>query len=405
MTADAPSIERTPVLHALHTFGLPSETFVRDAIVATQALGWTPWVVAESVVARDDVVPPERFALPPRRRALVDRVGRRIAIGRGVDPTRTTAAHDYLGALAVAPPGILHAHFGWTGADCALAARKLRLPFVVSFHGTDLTVDARHPAWARTYAAMLDRVDRVTVVSRFLEGKLRGLGFDRPVDILPAGVRLERFPFSGGPRPGEAPRLLFVGRLIPCKGVDVLLAAVARLHAEGTAATLRIVGEGPERAALQVATKAHGLAGAVAFRGGRNHDEVRSELQQTDVLVVPSRTMPDGQAEGSPVVPKEAQAIGVPVVATTVGGTPETIPPRLRHELVAPDDPQALAAAILDLWQQRLEWPGRVRLQREWVEAEFSWDKLAARLSRIYETLSVDRPPGRAQLARALRSR
>jgi glycosyltransferase involved in cell wall biosynthesis len=303
------------------------------------------------------------------------------------------------------PPGLLHAHFGWTGADCALAARKLALPFLVSFHGTDLTVITQDPHWLPYYSTLLADTDGVTVVSRFLEDRLRRIGYEGQIDLIPSGVRLSAFPFRGTPRPRSAPALLFVGRLVPGKGVDVLLRAVHRVRAGGLDMTLRVIGDGPVRAELESSARAEGLAEAVRFLGTRSHQQVREELERSDIVVIPSQVMPDGLEEGSSVVSKEAQAVGVPVVATRVGGIPETFPPDLRHELVAPGSDEALAAGIVRVWCERERWPTRVKLQRDWIAAEFAWDQIARRLAEVYRRLLAEHPPGRAVGQRAMRRR
>jgi glycosyltransferase involved in cell wall biosynthesis len=387
---------RAPLLHAVHRFGLPSETFIRDAIAEVGALGWTSWIITERLQAEAGSVPAERIVVPSRPRAL-DRAAARLAILRGGDPIRERNARKYLAGLRSLPRGLLHAHFGWTAADCVLAARRLSLPFLVSFHGTDLTVVPHDPAWKPAYAGLLERADRATVGSRFLEGRIRELGYAGPVDVIPAGVRLARFPFTGGPRPGHAPRLVYVGRLHAGKGVDVLLDALARVRAGGLPATLRVVGDGELRGPLEDAALRDGLAGAVEFLGARSHDDVRGELGSADIAVVPSRILASGLQEGASVAAKEAQAVGLPLVATRVGGIPESVPPQLRDELVPPADAAALAARIVDLWNDRDRWPSRVALQREWIESEFAWERIARRLSGVYEQLLADRGPPSAR--------
>ncbi|MGH2874413.1 MAG: glycosyltransferase family 4 protein [Solirubrobacteraceae bacterium] len=403
-----------PVLHAVHIFGLPSETFIRDAIAGTAALGWQPWVLAEAARGECDGLDPDRLLLTPAQLPVVDKLA--VRLHGGSDEARARAARGYLAAASKAPPGILHAHFGWTATGCLLAARKLDLPLIVSFHGTDLTGQLSQPEWRGAYKALLARADRVTVVSRFLEERLREFGYDRPIEQIRSGVRMERFPYQGPPRPrrppraGSAaggPRILFVGRLIAVKGVDVLVDAVARVRSagpQGAQATLRIVGDGPLRGELEALASRAGVENAVAFAGMRRHDEVRAELERADIVVVPSRTLPAGQSEGSNVVSKEAQAVGVPVVAADAGGVPETLPPALRHELVPPNRPDLLAARILELWAAREQWPARSRLQREWVQSEFAWDVIARRLSELYDRVLAEHPPGRRSLQRRLRA-
>jgi colanic acid/amylovoran biosynthesis glycosyltransferase len=388
-----------PVVHAIHILGLPSETFIRDSITEAEALGWRPWLVTEAIAAASDAKTVARTVVAPQRLPLVDR----IAIRTGSDNVRARAARKYLTAVSRVPPGILHAHFGWTAVDCTVAAETLGLPFLASFHGTDLTVDAEDAAWSSHYQAMLRRVDAVTVVSRFLETRLRSLGYEGDVALVPSGVRLMEFPFSGGPRHGAAPRLLMVGRLVACKGFDVGLEALAIARARGVSATLRVVGDGILREELEATARSLGVGRAVEFLGARQHYEVRRELEQADIVVVPSRRLANGQEEGSSVVSKEAQAIGVPVIGSKVGGIPETLPPDLRFELVPPDQPELLANQLIEVWAQRNEWPARLRMQREWIASEFAWGDIARRLSALYSRLAEEHPPRRAVLARVTR--
>jgi colanic acid/amylovoran biosynthesis glycosyltransferase len=393
----------TPVLHALHVVGRTSETFLRDAIAETAALGWTPWVIAESSDGPTGGVPAQRVLLTPGQLPPLDKLLVRLELMRGRPEAPARAARAYRAALAKAPPGLLHAHFGWTGIACTLAARTLALPLIVSLHGTDATAQMREPQWAPAYRELFAQAACVTVVSRFLERRLREFGYTGAVELIGSGVRVERFSFAGPPAPGEAPRLLFVGRLIECKGLDVLIEALALIRSRGLPAVLRVVGDGSQRRALESLVQRSGTRAAVAFLGSQPHERVRAELERADIVVVPSRTLPSGQSEGSNVVSKEAQAIGVPVVATNVGGLPETLPPQLRHELVPPDRPDLLAARIAEVWAQRERWPERVRLQRDWIVSEFAWEKIARRLSDLYEQVLEEHPPAGRRLQRTLR--
>ena len=142
----------------------------------TEALGWTPWVITEAIGGDSGSVPLERIVTTPPTLPLVDKVAVRLAAVWTGESSWERSARRYLGAFALAPPGILHAHFGWAGAHSLLAARRLGLPLIVSFHGTDLTVSPRDPVWREPYSTMLRQATSVTVVSRFLEGRLRELG-------------------------------------------------------------------------------------------------------------------------------------------------------------------------------------------------------------------------------------
>lgn len=151
-----------------------------------------------------------------------------------------------------------------------------------------------------------------------------------------------------------------VGRLAPEKGPDLLLAALRILHAQGAAGALRIVfaGDGPLRHSLQAQAAAWGLASAVEFSGAFN--DLAPIMQHADIIAHPTRN------DGRSVSVLEAMAWAKPVVATRIGGLPELIEDGVNGLLTPPDDPAALAAALLRLardphLRRRLGQTGRAR--------------------------------------------
>lgn len=369
------------VAHVVVNFGQFSQTFVRDAVRKLDERGWQAWVVSSRVDNRD------LFPFPPDPRLVVARrpgpIGRRLHAVQRRSPWERL---DWAGAIAKTQASLVHAHMGPAGMYALPAAQRLRLPLLVSFHGRDLTVMPREKRWGGGYPGLLARADRLTVVSRFLEGKLRGLGYDGPVDILPAGVPLERFRFRREtPATDQEIRALCIARQVAYKGVEVLLHALPAAIAEEPRLRVDIVGDGELREKNEALARRLGVAGTVTFHGGLAEARVSELLARAHMLVVPSRNGADGQAEGSPVVTKEALAAGVPIVSTDNGGLPETIPPPYRRELVAQDDPDALAAGIAALLTDREHWPERAAVGRAWVEQEFDWSRLAARTAAIYE--------------------
>ena len=133
--AGAAAPVRGRVAHVVHRFGLPSETFVRDAVDDLAARGWEPWLAALAV---DNphwlTVPAHRVLRAPDRPPWRDRLANRLPPATSRE--RRAVSRRYLRALAGAPVDLLHAHFGWAGADAALAARRLRRPLLVSLHGS-----------------------------------------------------------------------------------------------------------------------------------------------------------------------------------------------------------------------------------------------------------------------------
>jgi colanic acid/amylovoran biosynthesis glycosyltransferase len=372
------------VAHVMRDFGRPSETFVADTVANLDALGWEGWVVTGSVANRS------WFPYPPDGRLLLARrpgPGARLRGRLRRQAVAERSAAWYTPGILAGRPAVVHAHFGWAAPLAAPAARRLRVPLAVTFHATDVTAWPRQdPRNARAYRRVFGAIDLAMAVSRFTERRLRAAGYTGEVAIEPAGVALDAFPFRGARDPQPPTEALFIGRLVPRKGLDVLLRALARLE-RAEDVRLTVVGDGPQRSRLEALAGELGLTARVAFRGVLPAAGVRAALEAADVLVVPSRTLADGEAEGSPTVLKEALAVGVAVVATDNGGTAEVLPPEIRTEVVPEDDPDALAARLGRVLDARADWPARALAGRRWVEAEFDARALAERLSRRYEAL------------------
>jgi glycosyltransferase involved in cell wall biosynthesis len=372
------------VAHVVHHYGHLSESFIPDALEELERAGAEGWVATMSVEGR------ETYPFPPTERLLVCPLP--SLPRRALDRARGRSGIERFAAQAAArlcphAPAIVHAQFGWAAPTGVAVARRLGVPAVATFHGTDVTVwqdRAGHP-----YRQAFDALDAAIAVSDFIADSLRRLRYGGPIEIIPAGVRLDRLPFRNGEPEGD-PRILYVGRLTAQKGLAVLLRAMPRIVAAIPAVRLEVIGGGDEAARLERLATDLGIGDRVLFRGAlRNRSAVFDGMRQAHVLAMPSRAMPDGQAEGSPVVTKEAQAIGVAVVATATGGIAETVPPEHRADLVPGDDPAALAAAVIAL----LGDPGlrreRARRAREWVASQFAAAQLARRTVALYERLGA----------------
>jgi glycosyltransferase involved in cell wall biosynthesis len=153
--------------------------------------------------------------------------------------------------------------------------------------------------------------------------------------------------------------LLAVGRLVPKKGFDTLVAACRLLAARHVAFTCRIVGDGPERAALERSIRAAGLGTRVCVEPALPPDRVLARIAAATLLVLPSRRLRNGDRDGFANVLTEAMAAGTPVVTTTAGAAGELIVDGRNGRLVPPDDPAALADALAALLADA---PARARL-------------------------------------------
>src|SRR5262249_54272891 len=133
------------------------------------------------------------------------------------------------------------------------------------------------------------------------------------------------------------------------KGIDTLIDACALLRHEGIAVELRVIGDGPDRAALVARTGAAALDGYVRFDGALPQEEVARALRACDVFVLPCRRDRHGDMDGIPTVFMEAMATGRPVVSTAISGIPELVRDGETGLVVPPDDAGALAGALARL--------------------------------------------------------
>ena len=377
--------ERT-VLHLVRRYGELSQTFVAQVVQETDALGWRAAVMSRAAPANRALFPfpsADRIVHPARPSAA-SRAARRLA---GHSP-RERGVHWWSPAIRRLHPDLLHIHFGWIAADAAF--ERLSLPWLVSFHGSDVRLwPHQSTANRRAFDAMLHSLRFATASSCGVATQLRELGFAGRVEVIHPGVRLSDFPLREAPPTADEILLLYVGRQVAFKGLDVLLRAMPEIVGAEPRVRLIAIGDG-ELAADNVALAQRlGVADRVEFRGGQGPSEVARAMASCHVFVVPSRTTALGEAEGHPVAPKEALAVGIPIVGTDSGGVPDVMPPQFRTELAAEGDPGALARAVLRVATDPGSWAERTRVGREWVEQEFDSARLAKRLVALYEEVVI----------------
>lgn len=237
--------------------------------------------------------------------------------------------------------------------------------------------------------------DAFISISRDIRGELLGVGVSEArIAEIPNGVDVRQFrPASDTERQAlrgelglpEGPLVVFTGRFVPAKGLDVLLNAWPAVRERVPEARLLLVGDGELRGALEQQAAALGLGDAVIFAGG--HDDPAPFLRAADLFVLPSR------AEGMPVALLEAMACGLPAVATRVGGSEELIADGESGRLVASESPAALAAALGEL----LRRPGLMGAKaRQRIVDHYSLDQIAGRYAALYNRILHHNDPLRA---------
>ena len=293
-------------------------------------------------------------------------------------------------ALRVEREGLEHVHGAWAhfpGTVAYLAARLTGRPFSLSAHaGADLY---------RTRAFLAAKVRAARFVAACVRGNaemLRALaGPGCRVEWIVHGVDLVRFDGSGR-APDPEPLLLVVGRLSPPKGFDDAIRALALLRARGREVSLCVVGDGPERTALEALARANGLEDRVRFRGALDHEGLLPLYRRAWLLIAPSRVLANGRRDGIPNVIVEAMAMGLPCVGTRAGGIEEAVVPGETGALAEPGDPASLAAAIDMLLQDPADLERLGRRSRRRVEESFDAARSFERLLALFERASVPPP-------------
>ena len=231
-------------------------------------------------------------------------------------------------------PQVVNMHFVMGEAVYPIALRPVfghRL--VLSAHGGDLMRPT--PQMRRHLPRVLRAADAVTVVSRELGAAARRMGGPSLAAprYIPNGVDVAFW--SPGPGAPTAGRVVAAGRLLPIKGFDLLVDAMAGLPD----ATLTILGEGADRAALAARAAAAGLGGRIDMPGHLPPERMRAAFRDAQVFAMPSR------GEGMPLALLEALACGCPAVAAGVGGVPDVLTPDA-GSVVPPGDADALRDAL-----------------------------------------------------------
>ena len=281
---------------------------------------------------------------------------------------------------------LLHIYFGHIGVLLRPLLRQWQKPTLVSFHGADVLVDMRKPAYRHATEEMLSLVKRVLVRSDSLRQAVIDLGCaPEKIEIQRAGIPLADFPFRERTVPGDGQwRLLQAGRLIEKKGLKTTLRAFARFRKEFLAATLTIAGEGPQLEELRSLARELQIDGAVDFVGFVSQEELRELLYSSQIFLHPSEMGCDGNQEGVPNSMLEAMASGLPVFATRHGGIPEAIENKVSGILVNERDHRALADGLIDCAKDSTRLLAMCRAASESVAKNFSQTEQTRRLEEIY---------------------
>ena len=281
----------------------------------------------------------------------------------------------------------------WFGAAAPLGllTSHLRLDrAVASTHGHEVGWAAL-PGARQALGRIGRDVDVVTHLGEYTRVRLEGPVPAQKLARLPSGVDTSVFrPGAGGEAVrarhglGDRPVVVCVSRLVPRKGQDVLVRALPAVRRRVPGAVLLLVGGGPDATRLRRLAAQHGVSGDVVLTGTVPWEELPAHYDAGDVFAMPCRSRFGGlEVEGLGVVYLEASATGLPVVGGRSGGAPDAVLEGVTGTSVDGVD----VGQVADTVAARLADPDRSRTEgaagRAWVEREWRWDVLAARLRAL----------------------
>ena len=314
-----------------------------------------------------------------------------------------------IGVGTSSPPDVVHVHWpvphGWFGA--LARASSERTAVVSSFYSVEIRWIERRLRWAVPFLRWsIESADAVTAISTATAAAVaRYTSREVPVIPFSAAISDRRLPdgatAGAGPPERSGPvRLLFVGRLVERKGVNILIRALARVR-ERVDATLTVVGDGPRSARLEAEARRIGVDAFVHFAGHVGEQALREAYRTSDLFVLPAVVDGKGDTEGLGVVLLEALEFGLPLIASDVGGIPDIVVHGETGLLVPPCHAGALADAILRVIEDPAAARDRVERGRAHMREHFGLPGVVDRLLGCYgAALSRRGGPGSQSIRR-----
>jgi glycosyltransferase involved in cell wall biosynthesis len=280
----------------------------------------------------------------------------------------------------------VHAHFANHPALTALIIHRLTgIPFSFTAHGSDLHVDRRMldaKARAAEFVVTVSEFNRRVILDEC------GEDIADKVQIVHCGIDCDVFQARQKPDAAGRLRILCIAALKDVKGHKYLIEALRILKQRHVDFECHLVGEGPERLAIESQIKKANLEQNVVLHGARTRNQILEMLSSSDIAVLTSVPTPEGKREGIPVALMEAMASGLPVVASRLSGIPELVDHEVSGLLVPPKDTQGLADAL-----ERLSVDRELRIQMGLAGQAKVYDEFNLRNSSLRRAMLYARQP------------
>ena len=299
---------------------------------------------------------------------------------------------------------LIHSHYWMSGVTAEELRNAWGTPIVHMFHTLGVMKQrvARTPGEVegdyrlKGERRVLEISDKIIAATPAELAQLQWLyqANTKKIVVVPPGVDLSHFypipvdeakEFIGVPPCDQV--LLYVGRIEPLKGIDILIEALAIVHRRGFNVCLSVIGGNPEgdeetpdaeMTRLQAMREQYGLTDLIAFIGKRSQDTLPYYYSAAVAVVIPSHY------ESFGMVALEAMACGTPVVASHVGGLAFLVQDGVTGYTVPVDEPQALADRLITLLQNQ-DLRARMGSQAASFAKQYGWENISARILQLYE--------------------
>jgi N-acetyl-alpha-D-glucosaminyl L-malate synthase BshA len=284
---------------------------------------------------------------------------------------------------------LLHCHYAIPHATSAWIAREMLretgedIEVITTLHGTDITIVGQDPSFYAITKFSIEKSDRITAVSQYLkEETCRAFGCDGPaIDVIhnfidPDVYDREKYPSLLRNQFGSSkPILMHVSNFRTVKRVRDVIRVYAEVNRE-IPSVLVMIGDGPDRPAAEEEARMLGVENSVSFLG--KLDQIAPLLAAADLFLLPS------QSESFGLSALEALASGVPVIGTNAGGLPEVVRDGETGVLCEVGDIPGMAAAALEILQDRKRWSEMSKLGAADARERFSRDAIVSKYETLY---------------------
>lgn len=283
-------------------------------------------------------------------------------------------------------PDIIHANALNRAIYAVQTSKKLNIPLVTQCRGSDVYVRYNNPTSRREILKAIPHIAKFITVSYALKVFLiNKFGVDaEKIDVHYGGINLDLFSFREKIDTNN-PSVLIVSRFSETKGVDVGIKAFAEAQKTNNKLKLKIIGDGPKKDSYIELAETLGITNKVEFLGTMDSKQIAEQMNQSDIFLAPHVIAKNGAQEGIPNTIKEAMAVGLPVVATDVGGIKEIVQDKYTGVLCGANDIDLLAENIADLSVNPVQGLIYARNARNNIEMNFDSKKQVLKLEGLYE--------------------